>query len=139
MPDSISDMSTSSENNRFSITRRAFLRISAISAVAVAASRLIKYPKPSIATPADESTEGVVTEKWVPTSCLNCPFPQCIYEQPGGRQHWLKTMRDREIVRQFTKEGKEIKELALLFGVSTRTVQRALGKTLVKGERSENE
>ena len=72
-------------------------------------------------------------------SCLNCPLPQCVYEQPGGRQHWLKTMRDREIIRQFTKEGKEIKELALMFGVSTRTVQRALGKTLVKGERSKNE
>ena len=72
-------------------------------------------------------------------SCLNCLFPQCVYEQPGGRQHWLKMMRNREIVRQFTKEGKAIKELALIFGVSTRMVQRALGKTLVKGERSENE
>jgi len=72
-------------------------------------------------------------------SCLSCPFPQCIYEQPGGRQHWLKAMRNREIIRLFTKEGKEIKELALMFGVSTRTVQRALGKTLIKGERSENE
>ncbi|UCH43714.1 MAG: molybdopterin-dependent oxidoreductase, partial [Dehalococcoidales bacterium] len=73
MPDNRNDMNTSAENNRFSITRRAFLRISAISAVAVAASRLIKYPKPSVATPVDENTEGVVTEKWVPTSCLNCP------------------------------------------------------------------
>ena len=72
-------------------------------------------------------------------SCLNCPFPQCVYEQPGGRQHWLKMIRNREIVRQFTKEGKKIKELALMFGVSTRTVQRALGKTLAKGERSKNE
>ncbi len=72
-------------------------------------------------------------------SCLNCPFPQCIYEQPGGRQHWLKMIRNREIIRQFTKEGKDIKELALMFGISTRTVQRALGKTLAKGEQSENE
>ena len=47
------------------------------------------------------------------TSCLNCPFPQCIYEQPGGKQHWLKMMRNREIIRLFTREGKEIKELAL--------------------------
>jgi hypothetical protein len=61
-------------------------------------------------------------------SCLSCPFPQCIYEQPGGKQHWLKTMRNREIIRLFTREGKEVKELALMFGVSTRTVQRALGK-----------
>ena len=66
-------------------------------------------------------------------SCLSCPYPQCIYEQPGGRQRWMKTTRNREIVRQFTKEGKGIKELASTFGISTRTVQRALGKT-VKGE-----
>jgi hypothetical protein len=72
-------------------------------------------------------------------ACLNCPFPQCIYEQPGGRQRWLKMTRNREIIRLFTREGKEIKELALMFGVSTRTVQRALGKTLIKGERSKNE
>ncbi len=72
-------------------------------------------------------------------SCLNCPFLQCVYEQPGGKQRWLKTMRNREIIRLFTGEGKEIKELALMFGVSARTVQRALGKTLIKGDRSENE
>ena len=72
-------------------------------------------------------------------SCLNCPFPQCVYEQPGGKQHWLKKARDREIVRLFTREGKGIKELSLMFRVSTRTVQRALGKTLKKGEFSGNE
>ena len=73
------------------------------------------------------------------TSCLSCPFPQCVYEQPGGKQHWQKMMRNREIIRQFTREGKEIRELALMFGLSTRTVQRALGKTLIKGDRPKNE
>jgi len=73
------------------------------------------------------------------SSCLNCPFAQCVYEQPGGRQRWLKRMRNREMVRLFTREGKEIKELALMFGVSTRTVQRALGKTPIKGDRVEDE
>lgn len=65
-------------------------------------------------------------------SCLHCPFPRCIYDQPGGRQRWLKGLRDREMVRLFTTEGKGIKELALMFGVSQRTVQRALGR--VKNE-----
>jgi len=32
-------------------------------------------------------------------SCLNCPFPQCIYEQPRGKQRWLKKARDLEICR----------------------------------------
>ena len=72
-------------------------------------------------------------------SCLNCPFSRCIYEQPRGRQRWLKKKRDREITRIFTVEGKGVKELALMFGVSSRTVQRALRNTLSKGDGSENE
>ena len=59
-------------------------------------------------------------------SCLNCPFTRCIYDEPGGKHHWLKRLRDREMARLFTTEGKGIKELALMFGVSPRTVQRAL-------------
>jgi hypothetical protein len=66
-------------------------------------------------------------------SCLDCPFPQCIYDQPGGRQHWLKGARDREIARKYTTEAKGVKELALEFGVSQRTVQRALKKTIRSG------
>ena len=63
-------------------------------------------------------------------SCLNCPFTNCIYEDPGGKRRWLKGLRAREMVRLFTAEGKGIKELALMFGVSQRTVQRALKVTL---------
>jgi len=63
-------------------------------------------------------------------SCLNCPFLRCIYDQPGGKQHWLKEIRDREIARLFTTKGKAVKELALMFGVSQRTVQRALKNCL---------
>ncbi len=59
-------------------------------------------------------------------SCLNCPFPQCIYDQPRGRQQWLKKMRAREMAKLFTSRGKGLKELAEMFGVSRRTVQRAL-------------
>ena len=59
-------------------------------------------------------------------SCLSCPFPGCIYDEPRGRQHLLKGRRDREIVRLFKKGGKGARELAKIFGVSQRTVQRAL-------------
>ena len=59
-------------------------------------------------------------------SCLNCPFTRCIYDEPRGKQRWLKRLRAREMARLFTTEGKGIKELALMFGVSQRTVQRAL-------------
>ena len=65
-------------------------------------------------------------------SCLNCPLANCIYDEPRGRQHYIKRLRSKEILRLFTTEGKEIRELALIFGISQRTVQRAL-----KRERNE--
>jgi hypothetical protein len=58
-------------------------------------------------------------------SCLNCPFPKCLYDEPRGRQRWLKEMRNREINRLFSG-GWGVSELAGLFGVSKRTIQRAL-------------
>ncbi len=63
-------------------------------------------------------------------SCLNCPLTKCIYDEPGGRQRWLKRQRDKQIVRLFTTDGKRVKELALMFGLSQRTVQRALKNPL---------
>lgn len=62
-------------------------------------------------------------------SCLDCPFPQCVYDEPGGKQHWLKTGRDEEINRLFSDEDKGIKELAAIFCVSRRTIQRALKRS----------
>ena len=59
-------------------------------------------------------------------SCLDCPLPVCIYEEPGGKRRLLKGQRAREMARLFTNEGKGIKELAQMFGISQRTVQRAL-------------
>jgi hypothetical protein len=73
------------------------------------------------------------------SSCLNCPLPKCIHYQPGGRQRWLKRARDKEIARRFTTEGKGIKELALEFGVSQRTIQRTLKKPLNDGGIPRNE
>jgi len=58
-------------------------------------------------------------------SCLSCPFTRCIYDEPGGKQHFIKRLRNQEILRLYTS-GKEIEELAATFGVSQRTIQRAL-------------
>jgi len=59
-------------------------------------------------------------------SCLNCPLPLCVYDVPGGRQRLLKRRRAEEMARLFTEEGKSTRELTQIFGVSLRTVQRAL-------------
>ena len=66
------------------------------------------------------------------SSCLSCPFPKCVYDEPGGGQRWLKKLQAREMVRLFASEGEGVKEIALHFGVSQRTVQRALKR--VKNE-----
>ena len=55
-------------------------------------------------------------------SCLNCPLPGCIYDQPGGKQRWLKRLRDREMVRLASTGGKGVKELATMFRLSQTTV-----------------
>ena len=59
-------------------------------------------------------------------SCLACPLLRCIHDEPGGKKHWVKEQRNREIVRLFYSGSKAVKELAQLFGVSQRTIQRAL-------------
>lgn len=63
-------------------------------------------------------------------TCLNCSLPVCVYDEPRGRQRWLKSQRDREMIRLFEKEGKRAPELAVMFSVSRRTVQRALKNSL---------
>ncbi|MFC1948638.1 helix-turn-helix domain-containing protein [Chloroflexota bacterium] len=65
-------------------------------------------------------------------SCLNCPFARCVYDEPGGKQRLLKRLRNREMARLYTAERKRVKELSQMFGVSQRTVQRALKTALAK-------
>ena len=80
----------------------------------------------------DDGCEVATTYSGRKSSCLNCPFAKCIYDEPGGRQRYIKRRRDKEIARLFNSDGKGIKELALMFGISLRTVQRALER--VKNE-----
>ena len=63
------------------------------------------------------------------SSCLNCDFQQCLYDEPRGRQRWLKELRNREIDRLYS-DGMSIRELAAKLGLSQRTIQRALKSTL---------
>jgi hypothetical protein len=58
-------------------------------------------------------------------ACLDCPYEKCVYDEPGGKQHRIKDMRNQEISRLY-HAGKVVAELATMFGVSQRTVHRAL-------------
>jgi len=77
----------------------------------------------------DEGCEMATAYLGYKSHCSECPFLKCIYEEPRGRQRWLKTLRDKEIMRRFTTEGKGLKELAFTFNVSQRTVQRVLKRS----------
>ncbi len=71
------------------------------------------------------------------SSCLNCPLPLCVYDEPGGRQRILKRRRAEEMARMYTTEGKGVKELAEIFKVSQRTVQRALKRAFSEAANGE--
>jgi len=55
------------------MSRRTFLGVSASAAAVLAAGYAIKRPEISSVLPPRDSAEGVITEKWIATSCLNCP------------------------------------------------------------------
>jgi hypothetical protein len=62
-------------------------------------------------------------------SCLNCPLPVCVYDEPGGKRRLKNRRRAAEIASFFNREGKNTGEVAQILGVSRRTVQRALKMT----------
>jgi len=64
--------------------------------------------------------------------CLECPFPKCLEDEPRGKQKYSKGRRD-ETMRQMRREGKSVAEIARMFDVSDRTVERALKRTAAPG------
>ena len=61
-------------------------------------------------------------------SCLNCPLPVCVEEEPWGEERFLKRRRAERML-ELRREGKSIDENARIFEVSTRTVRRGLKVT----------
>jgi len=58
-------------------------------------------------------------------SCLNCPFLDCLEEEPWGKERFLKSRR-AERMMELKREGESVKEIARIFEVRPRTVQRWL-------------
>jgi hypothetical protein len=61
-------------------------------------------------------------------SCLNCPFPRCLFEMPWGNRKQAIAERNAEINRLFALSGISENELAARFKLSKRTIRRALAK-----------
>ncbi len=66
-------------------------------------------------------------------SCLSCPLPRCIEEVSRGRQRLRMSARARHMV-ELSAAGKSTRDIARLFGVSARTVQRSLERSKVKNQ-----
>ena len=64
----------------------------------------------------------------VSASCLRCPLPRCKYDVPNSARQERRDRRDAEIMAARRREGLTALELAERFGVSERTVWRALGR-----------
>ncbi len=65
-------------------------------------------------------------------SCLSCPFPRCLEDEPWGKQKFSKRRR-AERMAELRREGKSASEIAGIFNVSERTVGRALKRTAAPG------
>ena len=59
-------------------------------------------------------------------ACLRCPLPQCRYDEPGRLQREARQGRDREVLRLACQGRRSPGELAVVFGMSVRTVYRIL-------------
>lgn len=61
-------------------------------------------------------------------SCLSCMLERCIYDEPEGGHIHRRWARDQEIYLLYRQHPSDIGELALRFGVSRRTVHRAVAR-----------
>jgi DNA-binding CsgD family transcriptional regulator len=57
--------------------------------------------------------------------CLKCPLPACVEDEFRGRQRLRLDERNRRM-SELRRQGKSAREIAALFGVSRRTVERAV-------------
>jgi transposase-like protein len=74
-----------------------------------------------------EHTQYADTGCDVHPQCLTCPLVRCRYDEPGGVRRVFNEDRDRSIVR-LQSEGVHVGAIARRFGVSRRTVFRALAR-----------
>ena len=62
----------------------------------------------------------------VSPSCLNCPLPQCKYDDPVWFQRYRRMGRDMKVWRTIHSESLTAEEAAQRFSVTVRTVFRIM-------------
>ena len=78
-------------------------------------------PRPSVPVldeiPPDRGCE-------VAPKCLECPLPQCKYDDPAGYLRQQRHQRDTRMFEEMKQRGLTFVEVAKLYGVAERTVYR---------------
>ena len=76
----------------------------------------------------------------VSSSCLECPLPLCKYDDPGWMERESKRVRDDSIYRA-RLDGDSVRDIALRYGVSARTVHRVIrrGGAVAGAQQEEDE
>jgi anaerobic selenocysteine-containing dehydrogenase len=59
--------------NRLSMNRRKFLKLSALTGAAVGMNHMVGPLNPTSASPLQKNARNAAEDKWLATSCLNCP------------------------------------------------------------------
>jgi len=60
------------------------------------------------------------------SSCLKCPFKKCVLEEKGIGLATQKKLRRNEEIKSRFQAGAKIKDLAVEYGVSQRTIERVI-------------
>jgi hypothetical protein len=63
-------------------------------------------------------------------SCLNCPLPQCIHDDPRwGRRNQQNQQREKDTpIMLALHNGVTVEDAAARFGIAVRTVYRAMAR-----------
>ena len=75
----------------------------------------------------------------VSASCLNCPLPQCKYDDPGWFQKHRRIARDLKVWSTMRSESLTAEEAAERFSVTVRTIFRIMRRCRDAGEELEEE
>ncbi len=62
----------------------------------------------------------------VSLSCLNCPLPQCKYDDPAWFQHYRRLSKDLIVLTAMRQENLMVDEAAERFSVTVRTIFRIM-------------
>ncbi len=83
-------------------------------------------PRPTRCDALPEHTDYTDTGCDLAPSCLSCPLPRCRYDTPGGLAAMLRSTRDAAIADAVRRRRLPIDDVAQMFGLSRRSVFRAL-------------